>query len=118
MRRRSRALAAAAALAALALPARASDPVPADAGRAWWQEHARELHASQRAAQARHEAAVAAYERMRSRGYPAGDARAAIVAERDAAAEALRAAERELEALPEQARRAGAPPGWIRESQP
>ena len=57
-----------------------------------------------------------AYSRMRHRRKERGERREERREERDAALEALAAAEQALEALLEQARRAGVPPGWVREA--
>ena len=106
-------------LISLALPAVAADePVDEAVRRAYWQNRAREVHATRQTALRRYQAAVAAYESMRSRKRLRGAKKAAVIAERGKAKEALRQAEEALEALPEQARKADAPPGWIRLREP
>ncbi len=85
-----------------------------DAHRATFQRrHAQRVHAVEEA-RARQEAADVAYKRMRHRGRDRGEAKAAILAEREAANEALARAERNLEQFQDQERRVGTPPGWLR----
>ena len=85
-----------------------------DAHRASFQgRHAQRVHAVEEA-RARQEAAEVAYKRMRHRGRDRGEAKAAILAERESAAEALTQAERDLDHFLDQARRGGIPPGWAR----
>ncbi|MDJ0849137.1 MAG: hypothetical protein QNK04_12230 [Myxococcota bacterium] len=57
-----------------------------------------------------------AYSRMRHKRKERGERRQERREERDAAVEALAAAEKDLEKLLERARRAGVPPGWVREA--
>ncbi len=56
------------------------------------------------------------YSRMRARNKLRGEKRQELTAERDSAARDIEAAEARLERLLEEARRAGVPPGWIREA--
>ena len=85
-----------------------------DADRAAFQNrHAQQVRAVE-AALARQEAAEVAYQQVRHRGRIRGDAKAQVLAEREAANEALAQAEQNLEDILEQARRAGVPPGWMR----
>jgi hypothetical protein len=100
----------------LPLALRAADP-PADPDaeeRQAWQETLRQARADLASARARYTAADLAYKRMRHRDRDRGGKKAAILAEREAAQGELEAAEARLEALPEEARRAGVPPGWLR----
>jgi hypothetical protein len=67
-------------------------------------------------ARLRYDQAVRDYGRMRSRRKARGAKKEAMLQEHDAAMEALSKAERQLEELLHSARRAGVPPGWIREA--
>jgi hypothetical protein len=111
-----RALAAAWLLACALAAATALGADDDEAARSYWQQRSRELRANYEQAVARRDAAVAAYQRMRHHKRGRGEPRTAALAERDAAEQALREAERALAELPEQARRAGALPGWIRDA--
>ena len=113
------ALAATLALGALGIvapaPAGAAIPGEPDGGeRAEWTQKFREAQTDVAEARRRHAKALAAYRSMRHRRDQRGVAKAEIVAELEAAEEALSDAERRLEDLSEVARRAGVPPGWIR----
>jgi len=99
------------ALACLGAAAHAGNDPDDPAG---WQQRLREARSVVAQAQARQTAAEAAYDRMRSRHYPRGEAKLAIEAERTAARDDAARAQQELEALAEQARREGVPPGWLR----
>ena len=102
------------ALAALALlPATAA----VAAGRVAWQQRIREATAAVEQAEARSANADDAYDEMRHRKYPRGEARAAIEAERTAARAAVVEAKKELERPLAEARREGVPPGWVRVAQ-
>lgn len=83
-------------------------------GPEYWRK--RVLEARERVAEARErfEAARQAYRDARQRNYPRGEAVEKIERELQAAREALKQARADLEALPEEARRAGALPGWLR----
>ena len=96
----------------LALRADPKDPDAAERER--WEQQLGEARRTLAAARERHEAAELAYKRMRHRNRERGAAKAAILAERDEAVRALAEAEQGLEALREEARRAGVPPGWLR----
>lgn len=85
-----------------------------DVQRATIQEHHAERVRAVEEARARQESAEVAYKRMRHRRNDRGETKAAILAEREAANEALAQAERDLEQFLDQARRAGIPPGWLR----
>ena len=99
------------ALACLGAAAHAESDPSDPAG---WQQRLREARAVVARAQTRQTAAEAAYDRMRSRQYPRGEAKLAIEAERTAARDDAARAQQDLEELLEQARRAGVPPGWLR----
>jgi len=81
--------------------------------RAWWRNKAAELRARVAAAAVREQAATAAYSRMLTRRYPAGEAKLAILEERDAAAKALADARVEVRDFKEQARSSSIPARWI-----
>jgi len=55
------------------------------------------------------------YTRARTRNYPRGEALKELEADRDKAITELAEKEAELEEFPEEARRAGALPGWFRD---
>lgn len=121
MTRRPHPLARALALAALAgmpgasaLPRPAEATLPSDADRARWQERVGAARTELERARRRSEAAEEAVQQMRHRRRPRGEAREALFAEREAARAACSDAERALDELLEQARRAGVPPGWLR----
>ena len=78
-----------------------------------WPERIQEARDAVEQARLRRSAAEDAYDEMRHRQYPRGDARAAVEAERTAARDAVTEAERNLAALLDQARREGVPPGWL-----
>jgi hypothetical protein len=75
--------------------------------------HAQHVDAVE-AARARQEAAEVSYKRMRHRNRIRGDEKAQVLAEREAAKQALAQAERDLEEFLDRARRNGVPPGWVR----
>ena len=90
--------------------------VAAPTDRAMWVEAIRDAREDLAAARGRYEEARKAYSKMKQRRKARGARREALVRERDEAAEALAEAERSLEQLLQSARRAGVPPGWIREA--
>ncbi len=61
----------------------------------------------------RQQEATAAYSRMLSRDYPKGEAKAAIIKEREDAAKAVSDARAAVGEFKEQARRASVPDRWI-----
>lgn len=100
-------------------PPKLGEPPPAEAPEAeqeaYWRARAAQARERLAAAQARLAAAEAEYQNLRQRHHDAGDPRGKIVAERDAARAELAAAQHALDVeLPEDARQAGALPGWIR----
>ena len=82
--------------------------------KSYWKRRARSIE--QRVAEARelYEAAHAAYLDGRQRRRARGEKKAELAAQLEAARAELEVAELDLAALPEEARKAGAPPGWIR----
>jgi hypothetical protein len=83
-------------------------------GRLEWRE--RLLTANQEVAIAKKRIAAAskAYKTMRHRRRPRGDAKQAIMDEIELSGEALATALQDLEKLEKAARRAGAPPSWLK----
>jgi hypothetical protein len=98
------------------LPLKAPGPdASEEEQRAYWEARADDARARVANAQDRVAAAEESYQDLRQRKNERGDTKAKITSERDAAAAELEAALRYLEEeLPEEARRAGALPGWIR----
>jgi hypothetical protein len=84
--------------------------------RSTWVQAIRDAREDLASARARYEESRESYSKMKRHGKARGERKEALVQERDAAAEALAAAERSLEELLESARRAGVPRGWIREA--
>ncbi len=79
----------------------------------WQSRHLEALHNLEHA-RGRYRAATAEYQQMRHRRRIRGERKAQVIAEHDAAREALEEAERVLAEFNEEARRAGVPPGWLR----
>ena len=102
----------------VALPAgSALPPVSApQVDRDFWQKQIEEAREELALARARHEAALATYRAIRHRRRTRGPRKRAALKERGEAEAALVEAERHLEELLELARRAGVPPGWIRDA--
>jgi hypothetical protein len=116
-RRAALGLALAALLAAPGAPsleAPRAEALPEASEREPWQERVAEARELVLRAQERRDAAETAVERMRHSRHPRGEAREALFAEREAARLDVAEAERALEELLEEARRAGVPPGWLR----
>jgi hypothetical protein len=80
-----------------------------------WQTRYREAIVRERQARARLEAAEATYAKGRHREHLRGEPREVAVEELEAARAELEAARRQLEQVPQEARRAGVLPGWLRE---
>lgn len=80
---------------------------------AWWRDKAAQLRARVAAAALNEQAATAAYSRMLTSRYPTGEAKRAILEERDAAAKALADARVEVRDFKEQARASSIPDRWI-----
>jgi len=111
------------ALLAPPLQAGATEPLPSDAhiggpDKQVWVGRVRDAYRAVAEARSRHLAAEQAYTSMRHRPSQRGEEKAAILAERTAAEAALADAEAQLAQVLEEARRAGVPPGWIREATP
>lgn len=109
-------------LAAVVLvPAEATaQPAPAkqgeeDRAKKAWQDRYRDAFARERAARVELEAARTAYTKGRNRQRLRGDKRAQAVERIRVAEVELAEATRDLEVVPEEARRAGVPPGWLRD---
>jgi hypothetical protein len=79
----------------------------------WWRDKAAELRGRMVAAAANEQAATAAYSRMLTSRYPTGEAKRAILEERDAATKALADARVEIRDFKEQARVSSIPDRWI-----
>ena len=84
--------------------------------RATWVKAIRDAREDLAAARGRYEEARKAYNKMKQRRKARGASKEALVQERDEAAAGLAEAERGMEQLLESARRAGVPPGWIRQA--
>lgn len=91
-----------------------ASPDPEAEQRAYWQERKAELERTYEEARLRFERAEAEYSRGRRANRAKGERRAELKRDLAEARKALAQAESELEAFPEEARRAGVPPGWIR----
>lgn len=94
----------------------AAEPSDSPAEREHWVERIRSAQTELGSARERHDRALAAYRQMRHRASVRGAEKAAVMQEREEAKAALSAAESNLEELLESARRAGVPPGWIRDA--
>ena len=83
-------------------------------GRQEWREQLLIANQEVAIAQKRSETALRVYEKMRHRRRPRGDAKQAIMDELELSREALTTAQQDLEKLEKAARRAGAPPSWLK----
>ncbi len=83
-------------------------------GREAWRARLLAAHLEVAAARERGHAAREAYRKMRHRRRPRGEAKQAILDEIELSREALEEARQALEDLEKAARRAGAPPSWLR----
>ena len=79
-----------------------------------WRERLLAANAEVAIAEKRSADAKAAYKTMRHRRRPRGDGKQAIMDELELSAEALSTALQDLEKLEKAARRAGAPPSWLK----
>lgn len=84
--------------------------------RAEWQKRYREAIEAERQAEARVEAAQAAWTRGRRNNRLRGEPRIKADRELREAKKALAEARSELAKIPEEARREGVPPGWLRDA--
>jgi len=96
-------------------------PAPAfaderDENRDYWQKRYRELKQRVEAARSEHERALAAYSKGRQRNRLRGEPKVEVMDRLDRAKRELAEAERAWSAFPEEARRAGALPGWFRDA--
>lgn len=91
-----------------------ASPDPETAEREHWQKRKRELEKAVDDAQARIDRAEATYGRGRRANRLRGQQKVDALKELDEARQQLADAQKALEAFPEEARRAGVPPGWIR----
>lgn len=127
MRRAAALVAAAFALASVAPmagPARAEPPAtespaapepdPETLHKEYWQKRQAELERAVEDARLRLERAEAEYSRGRRANRLRGQAKVEVLQEIEDAKQDLAAAEAALDAFPEEARRAGVPPGWLR----
>jgi hypothetical protein len=110
-------------IAALAAPGFASASLPGaptslavPGDRDSWVEKIRAARDELARARAHYESVLEAYRQMKHHRKLRGAKRKALVEERDAAHGALLEAERRLEEVLESARRAGVPPGWVRDA--
>ena len=104
--------------------ARRSEPDPSDGGsrqeepeqpegREEWREQLLAANRDVAIALKRSVDALRAYQTMRHRRRPRGDAKQAIMDELDLSSKAITTAQQDLEKLEKAARRAGAPPSWL-----
>ena len=100
-------------IAAPATPAAAR--LRSEAEQAQWRQRIGAARAAVEETRRQSAAAALEVQRMRHSKHPRGAAREALLAEREASDRARAEAERELNALLEEARRAGVPPGWLRD---
>jgi hypothetical protein len=99
-------------LAALACLCAAPAAADEDSDLSGWKQRLAEAEAEVVKAREREAAADAAYQHMRHDRSVRGEEKAKIIAERAEAEHAAKDAVAQLEALREQARRAGVPPNW------
>ncbi|MCH7644386.1 MAG: hypothetical protein IH974_06070 [Myxococcales bacterium] len=83
-------------------------------GRTQWREQLLAANQQVAIAQKRNAAALSAYESMRHRRRPRGDAKQAIMDELEFSHEEIARSQQNLEKLERAARRAGAPPSWLK----
>jgi hypothetical protein len=86
-----------------------------EADKDYWVQRYETLVSDLDAARARVELSQLNYTRARTRNYPRGEALLELEVERDKAELELAKLEEEFEAFPDEARRAGALPGWFRD---
>ena len=83
-------------------------------GRTQWREQLLAANQQVAIAQKRNAAALSTYERMRHRRRPRGDAKQAIMDELAFSREEIARSQQNLAKLERAARRAGAPPSWLK----
>jgi len=83
-------------------------------GRAQWRAQLLVANQEVASAQKRNTAALRTYEIMRHRRRPRGEGKQVIMDELELSREALTTAQQDLEKLEKAARRAGAPPSWLK----
>jgi hypothetical protein len=83
-------------------------------GRTQWREQLLAANQQVAIAQKRNAAALSAYVSMRHRRRPRGDAKQAIMDELEFSHEEIARSQQNLEKLEKAARRAGAPPSWLK----
>ena len=83
-------------------------------GRTQWREQLLAANQQVAIAQQRNAAALSAYQSMRHRRRPRGDAKQAIMDELEFSREEIARSQQNLEKLERAARRAGAPPSWLK----
>ena len=83
-------------------------------GREQWREQLLAANQEVAIAQKRNAAALSAYQSMRHRRRPRGDAKQAIMDELEFSREEIARSQQNLEKLEKAARRAGAPPSWLK----
>ena len=99
----------------LALAQAAAPSNPDEPDKLHWQSEYKRVLSQVEQARARLEQSQRSYTKGKQRGRMRGEQRFEIRDELAAAKQALAAAEAQLESFPDEARRAGAPPGWFRE---
>ena len=95
-----------------AQPASVSAP---ESSKSYWQDRYRDLKAQVSSANARLSQAKRDYNKAKQRGRLRGEYKNDILLEIQSAEMDLQDAEQALDALPDEARAAGVPPGWFRE---
>ncbi len=104
-------------LASISIPnlGTAQEPEPEQPeGRTQWREQLLTANQQVAIAQKRNAAALRAYESMRHRRRPRGDAKQAIMDELEFSREEIARSQQTLEKLEKAARRACAPPSWLK----
>jgi hypothetical protein len=86
-----------------------------EADREYWVQRYETLVSDLASARARVDLSQLNYTRARTRNYPRGEALKELEAERDKAIKELAELEEQFEEFPDEARRAGALPGWFRD---
>jgi len=95
--------------------AQTASETPEAAQEAHWRERAQSLRDNLKAAEARYAEAQKAYAKMHNKPLTSGPEEHRLFEEVKNAKTAIEQAQQALDAFPEEARRGGALPGWIRE---